>query len=71
MSTVAEIESALESLALEQKREVLDFLSAKLEAECGGDTFPDLKQVLLDMPNVGRDEDFARIKEMPRDLDLA
>ncbi len=44
-------------------------VSANLEAE-GSDTFPDLKKLLLDFPDVGSDEDFARLKEMPRDLDV-
>lgn len=71
MSTVAEIESAIAGLALPEKREVLDFLTATLEAEGGTGAFPDLKGLLLEFPNVGADEDFARIREMPRDLELS
>jgi hypothetical protein len=71
MSTVAEIESAIEGLPLAQKRELFDFLSTRLEAEAADATFPDLKALLLGFPNVGLDEDFARLKEMPRDIDLS
>ena len=35
------------------------------------DDFPDLKAVLLAMPEVGTDTDFARLKQLPRDLDLS
>jgi plasmid stability protein len=28
------------------------------------------KEHLLDMPDVGEDEDFARVREFPRDVDL-
>jgi hypothetical protein len=71
MSTVAEIESAIAELGLAEKQEVFDFLSASLEAEVSDDEFPDLKGVLLEMPDVGTDEDFARLREMPRDLDFS
>ena len=30
----------------------------------------DPKAVLLEMPNVGADEDFARLRELPREIDL-
>lgn len=70
MSTVIEIETAIESLALPEKREVFDFLAARLEAEAGEATFPDLKGLLLDIPDVGGDEDFTRLREMPRELEL-
>lgn len=30
----------------------------------------DLKSVLLDMPNVGEDSDFERVRELPRSIDL-
>ena len=68
MSTVLEIETAIETLALPEKREVFDFLATSLEVEQGGPAFPDLKGLLLDMPEVGSDEDFTRLRETPRDL---
>jgi hypothetical protein len=71
MSTVAEIESAIAELGVAEKQEVFDFLSASLEAQVSDDDFPDLKGVLLEMPDVGTDEDFARLREMPRDLDFS
>jgi hypothetical protein len=71
MSTVAEIESAIAGLDLPEKREVFEFLSAVLTAEDGEQDFPDLKGILLEMPNLGTDEDFARLREMPRDLDFS
>jgi hypothetical protein len=70
MSTVIEIETAIESLALPEKREVFDFLASRLEAEAGAVTFPDLKGLLLEIPNAGSDEDFARLREVPRDVEL-
>ena len=33
--------------------------------------FPDLKSVLLAMPDVGDDADFARLRELPGDVDLS
>jgi antitoxin FitA len=33
--------------------------------------FPDLKGLLLAMPRVGEDEDFARLRQFPPDLDLS
>ncbi len=70
MSTVIEIEAAIESLALPEKREVFDLLATRREAEAREATFPDLKGLLLDIPDVGGDEDFARLREMPRELEL-
>lgn len=71
MSTVVEIESAIEKLPLPEKREVFDFLTDRLEAEAGEVAFPDLKALLMEFPGVGTDADFARSREMPRDLDLS
>ena len=69
MSTVLEIESAIEKLAFQEKREVYDFLAEKLESESGDAAFPDLKGLLLDIPYVGTDADFTRLREMPRDVE--
>ncbi len=69
MSTVLEIESAIEKLAFQEKREVYDFLAEKLESESGDTSFPDLKGLLLEIPDVGTDADFARLREMPRDVE--
>ncbi|MBC8168104.1 MAG: DNA-binding protein, partial [Bryobacteraceae bacterium] len=33
--------------------------------------FPDLKGLLVAMPNVGEDADFERLSESPRHLDLS
>ena len=71
MSTVIEIETAIEKLALPEKREVVDFLAERLEAEAAEVAFPDLKALLMEMPGAGADEDFARLREVPRDVDLA
>jgi len=71
MSTVVEIETAIEKLALPEKREVFDFLSERLEAEAGEAAFPDLKALLTAMPGVGSDEDFARLREVARDPELS
>ena len=71
VSTVVEIENAIETLALPEKREVFDFLTARLEAEAGVVAFPDLKGLLTEFPDAGKDEDFARLPEMPRDVDLS
>ena len=71
MSTVVEIESAIEKLPLPEKREVFDFLTERLEAEAGEVAFPNLKALLMEVPGVGTEADFARLREMPRDLDLS
>ena len=34
------------------------------------DPAEDPKKVLLEMPNVGADEDFERVRELPREIDL-
>lgn len=67
---MVEIESAIEKLPLPEKREVFDFLTERLEAEAG-EVFPDLKALLMEFPSAGADADFARLREMPRDLDLS
>jgi plasmid stability protein len=33
--------------------------------------FPDLKSLLLAMPEAGSDADFARLKDLPRQIDLS
>ena len=33
--------------------------------------FPDLKALLLAMPDAGEDADFSRAREYPRDIDLS
>lgn len=71
MSTVAEIESAIAGLGFADKREVFDFLSTTLEAESATGTFPNLKELLQEFPDLGKDEDFARLRDMPRDLELS
>lgn len=48
--------------AEEEHRRILR--QALLEPE---DDFPDLKAVLLAMPNAGEDEDFARLRQLPPD----
>ena len=35
------------------------------------DDFPDLKLLLLGMPEVGEDSDFARLRDLPREVDLS
>ena len=71
MSTVAEIERAIEKLPPPAQREVFDFLADKLEAQSGEAEFPDLKALLMAFPDRGADADFARVREMPRDVDLS
>ncbi len=68
MSTLIEIEDAIEKLPLPDKREVFDFLATRIEVETGESTFPDLKELLLDIPDTGADSDYARLRETPRDL---
>ena len=68
MSTLAEIESAVESLSPREQRELFDFLASKLESQSAGAVvFPDLKALLLAMP----DADFSRAGEYPRNIDLS
>lgn len=72
MSTLAEIESAIELLPPGEQRELFDFLATRLESESAGvPIFPDLKALLLSMPDVGEDGDFNRTREYPHDLDLS
>jgi hypothetical protein len=71
VSNVVEIENAIETLALPEKRETFDFLTARLEAEAGVVAFPDLKGLLTEFPDAGKDEDFARLPGMPREVDLS
>jgi len=60
--SLAEIQSAVETLPPDEQRELFDFLAAKLESQSTGtDNFPDLKALLLAMPDVGEDADFARV----------
>jgi hypothetical protein len=59
VSTLAEIESAVEMLPPHEQRELFDFLASRLESDSAGTpVFPDLKALLLAMPDVGEDSDF-------------
>ncbi len=72
MSTLAEIESAVETLPPREQRELFDFLASRLESQsAGAAVFPDLKALLLAMPDAGEDGDFSRTREFPRDLNLS
>ena len=72
VSTLAEIESAVETLPPREQRELFDFLATKLESQSAGAViFPDLKALLLAMPDSGEEADFARVREYPRDVDLS
>jgi hypothetical protein len=72
VSTLAEIESAVEMLPPIEQRELFDFLASKLESQSAGESvFPDLKALLQAMPDVGEDADFRRVDESPRDVDLS
>jgi plasmid stability protein len=44
-----------------------EILRQALEDQEAGESF---KQLLFSMPNVGRDEDFERRRDMPRDVEL-
>ena len=70
MSTVAEIEDAIAKLPPPDQREVFDFLADRLQTPAGDAAFPDLKALLLAIPDAGTDADFARMREMPRDLEF-
>ena len=55
MSTLAEIEFAVESLPPREQRELFDFLATRLESQSAGTAvFPDLKALLLGMPDMAR-----------------
>jgi hypothetical protein len=55
-----------------EQRELFDFLASRLESESAGAAiFPDLKALLLAMPDAGEDADFTRTREYPRDIDLS
>jgi hypothetical protein len=55
-----------------EQRELFDFLASRLESQSAGTAFfPDLKSLLLAMPDVGEDVDFDRLREYPRDTDLS
>ena len=72
MNTLAEIESAVAALPPGQQRELFDFLASKLESQSvTSDAFPDLKGLLLAMPNAGEDADFTRVTGYPREMDFS
>ena len=65
VSTLAEIESAVEMLPPGEQRELFDFLASKLESQSeGAAVFPDLKALLLAMPDAWEDADFSRVREI-------
>ena len=65
MSTLAEIESAVEMLPPGDHRELFDFLASKLENQSTGvAVFPDLKALLMTMPDAGEDSDFNRARDI-------
>jgi hypothetical protein len=60
VSTLAEIKSAVEMLPPREQRELFDFLASRLESQSARmDVFPDLKALLLAMPDAGDDADFS------------
>jgi hypothetical protein len=60
VSTLADVESAVETLPPREQRELFDFLASRLESQSSGSAvFPDLKGLLLAMPDVGDDSDFS------------
>jgi len=72
VSTLAEIESAIAKLPPIEQRELFDFLASKLESQSVGSViFPDLKTLLLAMPDVGEDADFSRVSEFPREREFS
>ena len=72
VSTLAEIESAVETLPPREQRELFDFLATKLESQAAGAVaFPNLQALLLAMPDSGEEADFSRVREYPRDVDLS
>ena len=72
MSTLAEIESAVDRLPPVEQRELFDFLATRLESQSTGAViFPDLKALLLAMPDAGEDADFSRAPEYAPDIDLS
>jgi hypothetical protein len=72
VSTLAEIESAVEKLPPTEQRELFDFLASKLESQsAGAAAFPDLKALLLAMPDAGEDADYSRLRDHPRDISLS
>ena len=61
VSTLAEIEYAVETLPPREQRELFDFLASRLESQsAGAAVFPDLKSLLLAMPDAGHDADFSQ-----------
>ena len=65
VSTLAEIESAVEMPPPGEQRELFDFLASKLKSQSGGAAvFPDLKALLLAMPDAWEDADFSRVREI-------
>jgi hypothetical protein len=72
VSTLSEIESAVEMLPPNEQRELFDFLASRLENQSAGVVvFPDLKALLLAMPAAGEDADFDRLREYPREADFS
>jgi hypothetical protein len=61
VSTLAEVESAVETLPPQEQRELFDFLASRLESQSvGARVFPDLKALLLAMPDAGEHADFSQ-----------
>ena len=52
----------------EEHRQILNEV---LVADDADDDFPDLKALLFQMPNVGEDADFERVRDYGRDIDLS
>ena len=66
----AEVVRALKERAVRHGRSAeAEHREIPREALLGG-TPEDPKAVLLDMPNVGEDSDFERIRDLPRPVDL-
>lgn len=67
---VEQLEKRAAAHGVSREEEHLNILRSALLPEELPDSFQALKDLLFQMPDVGNDSDFARVGDVPREVDL-
>ncbi len=71
MRSLSQLEQEILQLPIELRISLIRTLAASLTTSFSPATSIDLKTLLLTMPNVGEDADFARVTEEAREVELS
>ena len=71
MRPLSQLEQEILQLPIELRISLIQTLAASLTSSFSPASSADLKALLLSMPNVGEDVDFARVTEEAREVELS